>query len=315
MIFYKWQENVLSIASNEWIKEITYPELTRTKPIFNKKKTYFAVGSETHLYIYDLLSDKMITYTYNYKAETNYINVCFDSKDRVYFWDKNAIMRWDFKNEKIETIYTMTRFIHPPCDFSLSPNEKLLAFRRYKSSAYYMYVLNLETLEYSELKFAVYHYFWIDNSHIAWSLSGGIKSFDLNTRKNKALIKDFKTVYKKCNKIDKEKLEYFMTAPNTESCIDLLDIKEDKLIFSLYVFQLLDECYYQQKHIGLWSVNFDGANPSFISSYPVEFINGIFCCYLKNGIFYNRDDNNAKICDGVKTIKFDNKWWPVGCTL
>lgn len=123
----------------------------------------------------------------------------------------------DEVRRKIENAYTIPRAVHTPSDFALSPNEKFLAFLRYKSSGDYMYVLNLDTLECSKLNFAVFYYDWIDNFCIAWSLSGGIKVLDLNTNKNKVLIKDYKTVYKKCSKVDQEKIEYFMSAPKTEN--------------------------------------------------------------------------------------------------
>ena len=309
MILHQWNDNILKLASYDSVKEITFPEATRAVPHFNKNKRYFAVSSVKNAYLYDMQNDTMIAYPY--KKDRNTMSFCFDSKDRLYFSDKDSLVRWDFENQETKTLYTFPRAIHLPEMLMLSPNEKLLAFARYKSSGKYMYVLNLETLECTELKFAVFNYLWIDNSHIAWSLSGGIKVFDLNTRKNKSLIKDFKAVYKKCSEADKERIEYFMTAANTENCVDLIGKKDDKLLFSLDVFQL-GNFESSPRHKGMWSVDFDGKKPTYIHSLPLAF-NGLARYNLDNDFVYAIDPERAMISNGTIYKEFDRRWGPVTC--
>lgn len=309
MILHQWNDNILKLASYDGVKEITFPEATCAVPHFNKNKRYFAVGCEKNAYLYDMQNDTMIAYPYQ---KSGYIsNFCFDSKDRVYFSDKGSIVRWDFKNQETKILYTFPRAIHLPEMFELSPNEKLLAFTRYKSSGKYIYVLNLETLECTELKFAVFNYLWIDNSHIAWSLSGGIKVLDLSTKKNKSLIKDYEAVYKKCNKADKEKIEYFLTAANTESCVDLIGKKDDNLIFALDVFQL-ENFENNPRHKGMWYYDLNAKKSTYIRSLPLEFC-GLTTYYLDNDFVYASDSERAMISNGTILKEFDRRWLPVTC--
>lgn len=308
MILHNWNGSTLTLSYDGEMSEIVFPEVTNCPPVFSESKRYIAVGAVKNVYIYDVENKAMASHPVKSKEKVR--EPRFDTHDRLYFADKNSVIRWDFNARKSECLISLPRAFHGPEALGISPDEKYVSFCKYRSDSYYLYLLNTETGECKDLKFSVYNYLWLDETHIAWTKSGGIKILDTETCKSKTVVNDYKSILKKCGNDDKKYLEPFAVSQNPGTNMDLYGVRDGRLIFWLWVYQFSGDGP-EMHHKGLWSVNTDGSDPRSIYNIPQEIFSGLFVHFLEDGNFYADKKDTAYVFDGVSKKEFPRTWRPI----
>lgn len=308
MVSYCWEKNVLHILDNGKITDIVFPDITLPKseydtPVVSCNKRYVAVPDGRQIYVYDNQNDKVTAFPE--KLENSVYEVRFDSLDRIYYIEGNRIGRWDLSTQKTVLLYNMGRAVHGPESLGVSPDGRYISFCKYCSSSDYLFVLDTLTGECRDLKFSIYHYVWVDESHIAWSKYGGLKILDVRTGKSKTILKDYLTVIKKCRKEDSPWLEPFRTLSDVSTNIDLLGHKNGQLYFSLWVYKYFDPNMNEASihHKGIWKVNTAGSDLAFCYVIPDEFMKAIYKGFMANGSIYWRTGESLNLFDGAKFQK------------
>ena len=321
MSWYRWTENILQVTKKDEVVEIMFPDITVPQsefnaPVFSKDERYIAVLDGRKIYIYDSEHNKIIESPCKFKDPV--FCVRFDIFNKVFYVEGNRIGFWDINTQKVETLYNMNRAVHGPEWLGVSPDGRYISFCKYRSGGYYLFVYDAVKQMCRDLKLSLYHYTWIDETHIAWTLSGGLKVLDIESGKSKTLIKDWSALYKKAKKEDKAMLETFCSREHTHTNLDLLGFKDGNLYFSLWVSH-----YYRDNendpweelksihHDGIWVVNEDGTKPKFCYTMPDEFLKAIHKGIMEDGSLYWRDTDTLNIFDGGEIKRIKGSYRPV----
>ena len=303
--WYRWSNNLLQISKNGQISEILFPDFTVPPseyhaPVLSKGNRYVAVWYEKTIYVHDAQNDQIFVAPVKFKAPA--FDLVFDSSDRLYYCEGNRIGYWDLANQKIEPLYNMARAVHGPESLGVSPSGRYISFCKYRSAGYYLFIYDTVTQTCKDQKFSLYHYIWIDETHIAWTLSGGLKVLDVETGKSKTLLKDWSAVYKKAAKKDADLLEAFSTTENVYTDLDLLGFKDGKLYFSLYISPFSRRAPRNLSHLGIWSIDTSGSCPAFCYTMPDGFYKAIHKGFTENGSIHWGEEEALNIFDG-KSIR------------
>ncbi len=319
--WYRWAENILQVTKKDEVIEIMFPGITTPQsefnaPVFSKDERYIAVRDGRKIYIYDSKHNKIIESPCKFKDPVFFVR--FDTFNKVFYVEGNRIGFWDINTQKVETLYNMNRAVHGPESLGVSPNGRYVSFCKYRSGGYYLFIYDTLKQICRDLKFTLYHYIWIDETHIAWTLSGGLKVLDVESGKSKTLIKDWSALYKKAKKEDAAMLEKFCSKENTNTHLNLLGFKDGKLYFSLWV-----DYYYRNNendlreelksihHKGIWVVNEDGTKPAFCYTKPDEFMKAIHKGIMTDGNIYWLDPGVLNIFDGKEVKRIEGPYMPV----
>lgn len=311
MFLYRAEENTIHFCEDNNTFEAKLPEKASSydRPTVNKDGRYIASAPMNRIYVYDKEACELIEAPFKFKHNV-FGALRFDEHNRIYYIEGNTIGRWKIGESSPEVLFTMKRATHGPSDLGVSPSGRYVSFLKYRSDSNYLYILDTETGECKDLKFSVYHYIWTDETHIAWTKSGGLKLLDIETGKSKLLIKDHTTLAKKANKEDAAILPYVTTKDNPylTADIDLLGIFENRLWFSLYVFK--------SNHDSIWSVGLDGTCPKCGYVPPYEIASAFrkavagWKYFVSGGLSWTKE-NRLHIYDGESYNTLSSDWRPV----
>lgn len=323
MALFCWNGNVLQILRKDRMTDITFPDIGASRgkfnaPVFSKDERYIAVCEGSKIYIHDAQDSKIITPPEQFKNTVFFVR--FDDADRVYYIEGNRIGRWDLTAQKVETLYHMSRAVHGPEWLGVSPDGRYISFCKYRSGSDHLFIFDVQTKECRDLKCSLYHYIWIDQTHIAWTLLGGLKILDVESGKSTTLVRGWKDLYKKTGKEYAALLEKFCGKEDIDiyTYLDLLGCKDGKLYFSLRVrYHYRDnEADLSEKlkkigHQGVWSVGTDGTNPAFCYVIPDEFVKAIHKGFLSDGSIYWLEPEALHIAGGGSVKRMDAPCAPV----
>ena len=326
MTWYRWRENVLQILRNDReveikFSDITIPQLAEISvpvctPIVSKDERYIAVRSGKKIYVHDGQNNEIIESPGKFKDYVH--SVRFDDFNHIFYIEGNRIGVWDIHTQKAETLYNMNRAVHGPEWLGVSPDGRYVSFCKYRSNGYYLFIYDTVEQICRDLKLSLFHYSWIDETHIAWTLSGGLKVLDVESGKSKTLLRDWSAVYKKTERESAAMLEKFCSKDNTYTNLDLLGFKNGKLYFSLWVNHYyrndkndLREELKSIEHRGIWMVAEDGANPTLCYTMPDEFLKAIHKGIMADGKVYWLEADTLIIFDGKDVERIDGAYNPV----
>ena len=321
MSLYRWTENILQVSKKDEVIEIMFPGITTPQsgfnaPVFSKDERYIAVLDSRKIYIYDSKHNKIIESPCKFKDPVFFVR--FDAFNQVFYVEGNRIGFWDINTQKVETLYNMNRAVHGPEWLGVSPNGRYVSFCKYRSGGNYLFIYDTVKQICRDLKLSLYHYIWIDETHIAWTLSGGLKVLDIESGKSKTLIKNWSALYKKAGREDAAMLEQFSSKEHTNTDMDLLGFKDGNLYFSLWVSHYyrnnetdLREELKSIHHKGIWMVNEDGTKPSYCYTMPDEFLKAIHKGIMADSSIYWLDADALNIFDGKEVNRIEGAYRPV----
>lgn len=329
MLLVDAQKNPIKIYDVDEVFEINIPENISVYDMFstNKNNRYIALAPQKTIYVYDRETKQLITAPF--KLKPAFHSLRFDENDQLYFISGNAVSRWKIESEKEEELFVMKRATHGPSDLGVSPSGKYVSFLKYRSDSNYLYILDTTTGECVDTKISVYHYAWTDETHIAFTKSGGLKILEVTTGKSKTVVKDHTALAKKCPKDNAAILERYVA--NKDHFItydlDLLDIYENKIWFSFYITDHDEDIMARDPetneltknhicHHAVWNVNLDGTSPRLCYEVPADYWSAILKAgagwkYFVNGCYLWNKDNSLHVFDGKDHYSTEGELRPV----
>lgn len=264
MSFYKWDDDKLQLNENGKISEIIFPEKADGVPVFNRGRRYVAVGAGNKIYVYDFEAGSFTMFSHRFK--TMRYDIRFGPNDNLYYVDGNHIRVIDIKNVTDTLLYNAGRKQHHPQNIGISPGGRYVSFRRYRSDSYFLYVFDTEREELRDYKISLYHYAWLDDDHIVFSLGGGLKMSDVTTGKSQLVIRDHGSLIKRSKNKYTELFGQFKGIDRSALCIglDLIRVLNGNIYFSLAINYFgQGEPGDEKKHYGIWSVNLEKNTTEF----------------------------------------------------
>lgn len=270
MSFYRLNDCKLELNENGKITEIVFPEKAFGFPAFNMR--YVAVASANKIFVYDFESETIRTLLHNSKHHITGIR--FDKKDNLYYIDGNNIGVIDVVASNDIILYNVGKKQYNPQYIGVSPNGRYVSFCRYRGGDF-LYLFDIQNGEFKDYKLSVYHYAWLDDDHIVWSKSGGLKILDVNTGKSRLIVKDHKSLIKKISKDNIEMFDAFKGIDNASLFVDLdlLRVLNGNIYFSLAINYFGNGVPEDaKKHYGIWSVDLEENIVKFHYEFPDEYI-------------------------------------------
>ena len=323
MAWFRWQENILQIFREDKTIDIAFPEIQKPSeafhpPVFSMSGRYVAVADAKKIYVYDFKNNKYPESPGTFRNVNSTLR--FDALDRIYYCDCNHIRCWDIAAQKVELLYTMSKAVHGPHSLGISPDCRYVSFCKYRSSNDYLYIYDTKSKQCMDMKRSLYHYIWIDETHIALTKCGGLNVLDVENGKNKTLIKDWTALYKKSGKDAASQLEMFCgkAKEHTYTDISVIGFKDERIFFflsvSYYYREDEDNLHEELKsihHKGVWSVARDGTNPVFHYATPDQFMKAIYKGFMEDGSIYWLDGENLNIFNGKERKRIASPCRPV----
>jgi len=311
MALYCWKENVLQIYRDGDILEIAFPECTSGVPVCSRTERYIAVPGEKKLFVYDSEQKTVLTLPHKQFFGKN-TAVRFDAEDKVLSFHGNEIFCHDLVTKKSEKLYHAGRSPYNPQNTAVSPKGRYISYCRYRSADLRLYVYDRQSGQCLDPKFSVYHYAWLSETQIAYSLKGGIKVLDVQTGKSVTLLRDHRAVAKRCaRKEDADILRPYCT-PNEEflfADLDLMRVCGDRIFFGLWLFP-----HGREPHYGIWSSASDGTDtrwhykPRMTRQFadPYSFL-------TRSGKFVYWADHKRFLFDGTTAVSLSEDWREMPC--
>ncbi len=342
MYFFKRSDCKFEFYDNGKLKEIVFPETAYGIPVFNSNKRYVAIGSVNKIYVYDFEKDVITTLLHKSKNTIRYIR--FDKNDNLYYIDGNNIGTIDIKKSEDTVLYNVGKTPHNPQNLGVSPNARHVSFCRYRSNGLCLYLFDTENKELKDYKISLFHYAWLDDDHIVWSKSGGLKILDINTGKSKLILKDHKSLIKKINKEDAKMFDMFkeIDASSLYVDLDLIKVLNGDIYFTLAIScyssdpnlgeaiakslyengYFSSEEYYSKnpvrentkKHYGVWSMNIEKNTAKYHYEFSGEYrkANSGYKFLMSNGnLAWAR--NGWHIFDGITETTLPGDWEKAVC--
>ncbi len=315
MSFYKWNGCNLEIYETQQIKSIFFPKKICGYPICSYSKRYIAVAAESKIYIYDSENESFIQIPYKSKYLRR--NMRFDKKDNLYYIDGNNIGVIDLKSGKDAFLYALAKKHHGPQNLGVSPDGRYISFCRYRNDNLSLFVFDKEENELKDYKISVYHYSWLNENNIVLSKGGGLKLLDINTGKSQLLLKDHKSLTKKCSKENAGIFDVFNGIDKLSLWVDLdlLRVINKKIYFSLAIDYFGGGATDKSlKHYGIWSIDYNEKKAKFCYEFPDDYRKasaGYKFLMSKGNIAWYRD--GWTIFDGTTQSHLSNEWKQTVC--
>jgi len=272
MAFYKWEDSRLALYEDGRVFEITFPEKAYGAPVFTVNRRYIAVEAEDKIYIYDSEKGSFRSFLHKFRYRQNEFR--FDKNDNLYYIDGNNIGVIDIETSRDVTLCNIGKKQHCPRDLGVSPDGRYVSFRRYRNDSNYLYVFDTKNGELRDCKFSVYHYAWLDDNSIIWSLGGGLKILDVRTGKNQLVVKDHKSLIKRCAKEDAQLFDKFKGMDGFPLFInlDLIKVVDRTVYFSLAIDYFGEKTQEKdEKHYGIWSVDLKTGRAVYHYEFPGDY--------------------------------------------
>lgn len=321
MFLYHYCENRILFSENGVCTEIELPtsenlsELPVSRPfliepLLSPDQQYIAFSTDQQLYIFDRTKHEL--FSLSEKVNGFYI-ADFSSANRLYYSDmKNNIWVWDPNHAAPQKLFHLARAIHGFQAIAISPNERYLAFLRYKGENKRLYLYDFSDNTTRDLHTSAYYFHWLDDTHIIWSLLGGLKILDITTGKSTTLLRDHRAIIKKCRTPDSSVLEAFFKQAKSYvfEDINLLSMQDDRILFFLRLSATGCDSYR-----AIWSIQTDGTDPRFHFTIPEEFPQSVIDSVHPNGqLFWEVANGEFLSCDGTLHAKLSANWRPIRYT-
>lgn len=305
MLLYRRINNQMQLCEGNDILSLPLAEEGLAEPVLNWDKQYAAFHDGRKICIYDRQNGRLIDVPV--RCRHAFGQMRFDRANRLYCIDGNTIFRWQIGASTLEPLYTLKRAQHGPRDIGVSPDGRYVSFRKYRADSYWLFLLDTATGECRDLKTSIYHYIWVDNTHLAWTKGAGLKLLDASTGKSKTLIRDHTTLLKKISQEDAAHLAAFASADDEYpiDSLDLLGLRDGMLYFSLTLYQFSAGL----EHRGIWRVKPDGTAAQYCFPMPAEFQQTAYQYFTEEGHLVWLGSTSA-VFDGSATHQLTDGWQP-----
>jgi len=296
MSFCRWNDLTLELHTPERECRVLFPERSYRPPVLSYDGRYIAIGSEKKLYIHDFVEHRHFTLSKRYLSDFR-----FDKNNQLYYTDRNDIRVLNFETVQDTLLYHVGRTPHNPQHLGVSPNGHYVSFCRYVGDNKRLFVLDTKTKELKDYQLSVFHYAWLDDEHIVWSKGSGLEILDVNTGKNKHIIRNHKSLMKQG--FDTMFEPFKQTERGLYVDLDFLRVLNGRIYFLLMV----DSFEPRQTHRGLWSVGIEGNTPQFHYEFPGDCRKATYKYLADNGKLVWAADE-WRVFDGTSEETCSNDW-------
>ncbi len=292
-------------------------------PSSSKSGRYIALAKFDKIYVFDRQTNSLTESKFKMKSYI-FESPRFDEQDRIYFICGNSIFRWVIGEKEAKTLYNLYRATHGPSDIGTSPSGRYVSFLKYRNDSQYLYVYDTVTEGCRDYKTSVYHYAWLDETHIVYTKSEGIIVLDIETGKSKHIIKDLAALAKRSSQEDADLIRELIVDPKFLSkTFSILGVRDGRIWFSLWacdfkksvkisvpILNMITKNHLE--HLGIWSVNSDGSDAQYAFEAPDK-IRGRFVALTDDKRIAFSSKHTLTIYDRESKIKLEEDWSIVRC--
>lgn len=242
--------------------------------------------------------------------------MCCITVTAIPFW------RWRIGAESVEKLFRFQKGKGAPTGLCVSPGGRFLSYYKYRADEKRLFLYDLETGENRDLHMSIFHYGWLGEEHVVWTRMGGLKALDVKSGTNRTLLRDHKTILKRCDRDDAARISCFLQAESVFENLDLLGSYGGRLWFHFALrsfpreepglLGLLKKKREPLLHEGVWSVGPDGKEPRFHYQVPEDCHRGYFIRLFRQGsLCWIGGDDVFQCWDGTDRRMFPAGWKPV----
>lgn len=345
MLLFRCTDNSVQFWEDEKHWDVSFPEKlarTPTAAYLSWDHRYVAFGNDRGIeagsppgtlqptglhgiWVYDLQKHTLTAVPHRVQPSDVFWEASFDRNGALYYSDGNAFWRWNIGDQNPERLFKFQRVKGAPMGMAVNANGDHIAYYKFKSDERRFHLYDIRTDNDQDLKFSIYHFGWLDDTHIAWTRSGGLKLLDIESGKSTLLLKNYQSIMKKCNKADAELLSPFTKFESIDvfEDLDVLGFCENRIMFMLRLFSpksassrianFLNKKPQGTKHSGIWSVALTGKDVRFHFPVPSNYKNSFYTGWdhSSNCLRWIDKEQVLQLWDGQKQKFFPAGWMPV----
>ena len=237
------------------------------------------------LWLYDRETMSLRQVPHAVKPKDVFCDMAFGPDGALYYSDGNTFWRFAPEAEQPEKLLRFQSVKGAPMGLSVSPGGRYLSYYKYRSDAMRLHLFDREQQTDRDMGFSIFHYGWLDDGHIVWTKSGGLKLLDVASGKNTTLLRDHKALCKRCPPRERELLAPFLPWETVFEELALLSLREGRIWLRLWLHPYQGPGLPPQPHHGAWSVSPTGDDPRFHYDIPPDYRSSLCAPFMRQGRF------------------------------
>ena len=224
------------------------------------------------LWVYDWSLGRLTAVPHKVKKDDVYWDAVFGPESTLFFSDGNTLWRWTPGQTHTEKLIRFQQAKGAPIGLDLSPDGRYLSYCKFRSDSQILHLYEVNTGAVRDLRFSIFHYGWLDSTHVVWTKSGGLKVLDTEGGKSRTILRDRRALLKRCPQAA-ELLEVFVREEHVSEEMDFLGVQSGRIWFSLCLsaYHVATSSSVRDgypRHRGIWSVEPDGSHPKLHFTLP-----------------------------------------------